>query len=105
VTCNSNEETGQVLGPPGVDVLQDSPGALNADYVTWDNWYQPSGTNEMTTDIFTCDASFNCSCIVLDSSSLPACKNTGRDDYSLVQGANYTGSYSAKNGAQTGTCP
>jgi hypothetical protein len=108
VICNSNQETGG--SNPGIDVFNNSTGNVAADYVNWDQWYDPNGgATGTTTDIFWCDSSnFSCTCEVLDSSMATACKNSGNDDLDLVMGGDggaITGSQTSSNGMQaSGAC-
>jgi hypothetical protein len=105
VTCNSNQETG--FGT-GIDVYNNSTATVNADYVNWDQWYDPNGgSTGTTTDIFYCDDTLTCTCEVLDSSSTAVCVNTTGDDLDLVlgtgPGTKPTGKYSANSGASSGS--
>ena len=105
VTCNSNQETGYGTG---IDVYNNSTATVNADYVNWDQWYDPNGgSTGTTTDIFYCDDTLTCSCQVFDSSATAVCVNTTNDDLDLVlgTGAGTTpmGAYSANSGASSGS--
>jgi hypothetical protein len=102
VICNSSQEIGG--GGGGIDVWNNSTAKVNADYVNWDQWYDPDGgATGNTTDIFYCDDSFTCTCEVLNS----ACVNTTGDDMDLVMGTGSgttpTGTYSIANGASSGS--
>ncbi len=106
VICNSNQET-TGTGNPGIDVYNNSSGVMTADYVNWDNWYDPNGdaTVSDSTDVFYCDATFTCQCEVFDSTATPACINTaGSNDMDLVLGGSTDstprGSQTSTNGAQ-----
>jgi hypothetical protein len=106
VTCNSNQETGDTV--PGIDVYNNSTAKVNADYVNWDQWYDPNGgAGGTTTDVFYCDDSLTCTCEVFDSSATAVCVNTTNDDLDLVlgtgMGTSPTGTYSALNGASSGS--
>jgi hypothetical protein len=106
VVCNSNQEGG--FGGTGIDVYNNSTANVNADYVNWDQWYDPNGgATGTTTDIFYCDDSFTCTCQVFDSSATAVCVNTTSDDLDLVMGTGGSGTtpsgtYSANNGASAG---
>jgi hypothetical protein len=105
VICNSNQENGSAT--PGMDVYNNSTGALVADYVNWDDWYQPNGDAmaAMSTDIFFCGPdTTTCTCGVMDSSGDAGCVNTpGGDDMDLVLGGTTdttpSGTQSSTNGA------
>jgi hypothetical protein len=110
VVCSSNQENGS--GNPGMDVFNNSTATVNADYVNWDQWYDPNGgATGTTTDIFYCDDTLTCTCQVFDSSATAACKTpAGNDDMDLVMGTqgNTTpsGFFSANSGASAGSgCP
>ncbi len=106
VICNSSEEIGG--GGYGFDIYNNSTAALNADYVNWDQWYDPNGgATGTTTDIFYCDDNFTCTCEVFNSADMAVCVNTTNDDMDLVMGTGMgttpTGTYSANSGASSGS--
>jgi len=109
VICSSNQENGNAN--PGIDVYNNSAGAVQADYVNWDQWYDPNGGGTATsTDVFYCDDTFTCTCQTLDSSSNPVCVTTaGSDDMDVVLGTvggTPTGTVSSNNGASSASgCP
>ena len=87
VDCNSNAETGGTN--PGIDVYNHSTGQINADWVSWDFWFQPNGdANSLWwPDYFWCDDSFACTCQSVDSSATAMCNNTaGSDGMNFVLG-------------------
>jgi hypothetical protein len=109
VVCSSNQETGGT-GNPGVDVYNSSTATVWADFVNWDQWYDPNSdtTVSNSTDIFWCDTSFTCQCVVFDSSLATACINTaGSDDMDVVlvgaTDSTPNGSWSATDGGSAGS--
>jgi hypothetical protein len=110
VACNSNQETG--VTDPGVDVVNNSTGALVADYVNWNDWYDPNGDANAanSTDVFLCGPTTStCTCDVLDSTVDAGCVDTpGADGMDLVLGgsadAGPTGTATFTNGAAA-SCP
>jgi hypothetical protein len=105
VICNSGQEGG--FGGVGIDVFNNSTANVNADYVNWDQWYDPNGgATGTTTDIFFYDENGNYSCQVFDSSATAVCVNTTTDDLDLVMGSDggtAIGTYSINNGASSGS--
>ncbi len=77
VYCNSNQETGG--HSPGMDVYNNSTGALFVDALTWSYWFQPNGdaNAKWWPDTFYCDDALECICVSVDSSGASQCMNTG----------------------------